>query len=215
MTTFYTRCLQELPKLKMSDVHRICRTTKAPASKLDKGFKLYAASYIHNYEVSNKDRLTGQVSVRALCYRSMRKSETAHSLSITLRDSSPVVLTHNQCSCVSGTVLCNHTVALLFQTAHYTELNMSVVPPVHSCTESEQQWHKPRTMGVKPGPSAPWSSPSLYQIGWCRLEEGVDSTEAWWGHYQIPACSELRRHGGAITRSLPVQSYGGILSVQH
>ncbi|XP_034056443.1 uncharacterized protein LOC117535898 isoform X2 [Gymnodraco acuticeps] len=29
---------------------------------------------------------------------------------------------------------------------------MPVVPPVHSCTESEQQWHKPRTMGVKPGP---------------------------------------------------------------
>ncbi|XP_034088235.1 uncharacterized protein LOC117556808 [Gymnodraco acuticeps] len=73
-------------------------------------------------------------------------------MKITLRDSSPVVLTHNQCSCVAGTVLCNHTVALLFQTAHYTELNMPVVPPVHSCTESEQQWHKPRTMGVKPGP---------------------------------------------------------------
>ncbi|KAL3057139.1 hypothetical protein OYC64_007597 [Pagothenia borchgrevinki] len=50
MATFYTRCLQELPKLNISDVHRICRTTKAPASKLNKGFKLYAASYIHNYE---------------------------------------------------------------------------------------------------------------------------------------------------------------------
>ncbi|KAK7915509.1 hypothetical protein WMY93_011270 [Mugilogobius chulae] len=29
---------------------------------------------------------------------------------------------------------------------------MSVVPPVLSCTETEQKWHKPRTMGVKPGP---------------------------------------------------------------
>ncbi|XP_048017727.1 uncharacterized protein LOC125249466 [Megalobrama amblycephala] len=29
---------------------------------------------------------------------------------------------------------------------------MSVVPPVLSCTETEQSWHKPRTMGVKPGP---------------------------------------------------------------
>ncbi|KAL4008466.1 hypothetical protein ACER0C_002318 [Sarotherodon galilaeus] len=48
--------------------------------------------------------------------------------------------------------MCSHTVALLFQTAHYSQLSVPVVPPVHSCTESEQQWHKPRTVGVKPGP---------------------------------------------------------------
>ncbi|XP_030271599.1 uncharacterized protein LOC115580976 [Sparus aurata] len=58
----------------------------------------------------------------------------------------------NHCSCVAGTALCNHTVALLFQTAHYSELKMQVVPPVHSCTEAEQQWHKPRTAGLKPVP---------------------------------------------------------------
>lgn len=57
-----------------------------------------------------------------------------------------------RCSCVAGTALCNHAVALLFQTAHYSQLSVPVVPPVHSCTESEQQWHKPRTAGIKPGP---------------------------------------------------------------
>ncbi|XP_034092199.1 uncharacterized protein LOC117559516 isoform X1 [Gymnodraco acuticeps] len=106
-------------------------------------------------------------------------------MKITLRDSSPVVLTHNQCSCVAGTVLCNHTVALLFQTAHYTELNMPVVPPVHSCTESEQQWHKPRTMGVKPGPinSMVFTKP---------VPNRMVQTGEW----------ILQRHGGAITRGL-------------
>ncbi|KAI4885066.1 hypothetical protein NFI96_013031, partial [Prochilodus magdalenae] len=69
-----------------------------------------------------------------------------------LRDSDPVVLISNLCSCVAGTAVCNHTVALLFQTAHYSELNVQVVPPVHTCTETEQQWHKPRTSGLKPGP---------------------------------------------------------------
>ncbi|KAI4884811.1 hypothetical protein NFI96_026067, partial [Prochilodus magdalenae] len=39
-----------------------------------------------------------------------------------------------------------------FQTAHYSELNVQVVPPVHTCTKTEQQWHKARTSGVKPGP---------------------------------------------------------------
>ncbi|XP_029991497.1 uncharacterized protein LOC115420401 [Sphaeramia orbicularis] len=29
---------------------------------------------------------------------------------------------------------------------------MSVVPPVLSCTQTEQKWYKPQTMGVKPGP---------------------------------------------------------------
>ncbi|KAK7151608.1 hypothetical protein R3I94_008063 [Phoxinus phoxinus] len=152
MATFYTRCLQDLPRINVTDVHRICKTTKAPSSKLEKGFKLYAASYIHGYEVSNKDRLSGEVCVRALCYRSMRKNEAPHNLIVGLRDVSPVVLTHSKCLCVTGTALCNHTVALLFQTAHYSQLNLSVVPPVLSCTEREQSWHKPRTMGVKPGP---------------------------------------------------------------
>ncbi|KAI4899361.1 hypothetical protein NFI96_008252 [Prochilodus magdalenae] len=52
----------------------------------------------------------------------------------------------------TGTAVWNHTVALLFQTAHYSELNVQVVPPVHTCTETEHQRHKPRTSGVKPGP---------------------------------------------------------------
>nr|XP_023661379.1 uncharacterized protein LOC111840612 [Paramormyrops kingsleyae] len=71
---------------------------------------------------------------------------------IVLRGSKPVVLVRCSCSCVAGTAMCNHTVALLYQTAHFSQLNVPVVPPVHSCTEEEQQWHKPRTAGVKPGP---------------------------------------------------------------
>ncbi|KAG9266390.1 hypothetical protein AMEX_G19011 [Astyanax mexicanus] len=114
-------------------------------------YQLYS-HFVCCYSVSNRDRLSGEVSVRALCYRSMRKNESPHSLRIRLRDSSPVVLTHTCCSCVAGTALCNHIVALLFQTAHFSQLSVPVVPPVHSCTETEQRWHKPRTVGVKPGP---------------------------------------------------------------
>lgn len=69
-----------------------------------------------------------------------------------LKDSNPVQLVHHKCSCIAGAALCNHCVALLFQSAHYSQLSLSVVPPVLSCTEGEQQWHKPRTLGVKPGP---------------------------------------------------------------
>ncbi|XP_048103675.1 interferon-induced protein 44-like isoform X1 [Alosa alosa] len=83
--------------------------------------------------------------------RNVYRSKNIHQ-KITLGDSTPVVMTQKTCSCVAGTALCSHIVALLYQTAQYSQLEIPVVPPVHSCTESEQQWHKPRTMGVKPGP---------------------------------------------------------------
>ncbi|CAM4641807.1 unnamed protein product [Leuciscus chuanchicus] len=49
-----------------------------------------------------------------------------------------------------------------------------VVPPVHTCTETEQQWHKPRTTGVKPGPinKTVISKPRLNRL----TEGGVRST---------------------------------------
>ncbi|XP_063735222.1 uncharacterized protein LOC134861726 [Eleginops maclovinus] len=72
-------------------------------------------------------------------------------MKMTFENSSPVQIAVAECSCVAGTALCNHNVALLYQTAHYSTLNLKAVPPVLSCTETEQQWHKPRTMGVKPG----------------------------------------------------------------
>ncbi|XP_026101388.1 uncharacterized protein LOC113072616 [Carassius auratus] len=76
---------------------------------------------------------------------------TSITTKIVFVDSSPVEMCNAECSCVAGTALCNHTVALLYQTAHYSQLNLTAVPPVLSCTETEQRWHKPRTMGVKPG----------------------------------------------------------------
>ena len=67
-------------------------------------------------------------------------------LKIVIEDSSPVQMIEAECSCVAGTALCNHNVALLYQTAHYSQLNLAAVPPVLSCTETEQRWHKPRIM---------------------------------------------------------------------
>ncbi|KAK0131248.1 hypothetical protein N1851_034070 [Merluccius polli] len=169
MASFYTRCLQDLPKMSISDVHRLVRMgSSTPKSKREKGYKMYLSSYIDNYEVSNKDP-AGRVSIRAVCYRSMRKHEKPHDLRVgrksvlthlfmsdsgvfmwldlmTFENSSPVQIAVAECSCVAGTALCNHNVALLYQTAHYSTLNLKAVPPVLSCTETEQQWHKPRTM---------------------------------------------------------------------
>lgn len=48
---FYSRCLQDLPKVNISDVHRIVHAgSSAPRSTREKGFKFYISSYIDNYE---------------------------------------------------------------------------------------------------------------------------------------------------------------------
>lgn len=85
---------------------------------------------------------------------------------VVLRDSSPVELIHHSCTCVAGAALCNHCVALLFQSPHYSQLKVQVVPPVLSCTEGEQQWHKPRTL-VSPE-KRPVAQP-LYTCWWNSL----------------------------------------------
>ena len=51
MAMFYTRCLQDLPKLSISDVHRLVRKgCSVPRSKWEKGYKMYLSSFIDNYE---------------------------------------------------------------------------------------------------------------------------------------------------------------------
>lgn len=47
---FYTTCLQELVKMRISDVRIYKSTPKTSSTKMDKGRELYASSYIFNYE---------------------------------------------------------------------------------------------------------------------------------------------------------------------
>ncbi|KAK0141915.1 hypothetical protein N1851_020431 [Merluccius polli] len=72
-------------------------------------------------------------------------------LFLLLRTAHQLKLLWHKCSCVAGTALCNHSVALLYQTTKYSTLQLKAVPPVLSCTETEQLRHTPRRLGVKPG----------------------------------------------------------------
>ncbi|KAF3844495.1 hypothetical protein F7725_007658 [Dissostichus mawsoni] len=53
---------------------------------------------------------------------------TSTIMKIVFENCSPVEIAVAECSCVAGTALCNHNVALLFQTAHYSTLNLAAVP---------------------------------------------------------------------------------------
>lgn len=62
----------------------------------------------------------------------------------------PVALECLSCSCAAGKALCNHVVALLFQTAHFSTMGFKAVPLPLSCTSMLQTWHRPRTQGISP-----------------------------------------------------------------
>lgn len=56
----------------------------------------------------------------------------------------------HSCSCKAGKGICNHKVALMYQAAHYSPLNIDAVPEVPSKTSMPQEWHKPRSAGIHP-----------------------------------------------------------------
>lgn len=64
---------------------------------------------------------------------------------IVLNAVKPVELNGCSCSCAAGMALCNHVVALLFQTAHYSTMGLKTVPTPLSCTGVLQSCHRPRT----------------------------------------------------------------------
>uniref|UniRef100_A0AAV2LNW6 SWIM-type domain-containing protein n=1 Tax=Knipowitschia caucasica TaxID=637954 RepID=A0AAV2LNW6_KNICA len=129
----------------------------------------------------------------------MRKSEKAHKLRVVLTDSQPVQLLHFACTCKAGKALCNHCVALLFQSAHYSQLKLQVVPPMLSCTEGEQQWHKPRVMGIKPGPVEKMAVLSAKPK--TKTTEGVRSKLYRGLHGELPDLSVLRETTAAHEKS--------------
>lgn len=63
-------------------------------------------------------------------------------------DTVPVELTSSSCTCTAGKVLCNHLVAMLFQTAHFSMMQLQTVPPTMASTSMLQTWHRPRTQGI-------------------------------------------------------------------
>ncbi|KAI2644378.1 Trypsin [Labeo rohita] len=135
MERYFAASLSTLPRLRFEDVERIVgRHSTTKEARLSKGYKFFVEAFIHNYQVSNVvDR---KVVVRARCYRSMRKNEEPHTLEMALESEEVVGVSTYMCSCAAGKGLCNHLTTLLYQTAHYVQLNLQTVPPPLACTGS-------------------------------------------------------------------------------
>ncbi|KAM9364271.1 uncharacterized protein KZ484_010540 [Pholidichthys leucotaenia] len=60
----------------------------------------------------------------------------------------PIPLNGPSCTCAAGEVLCSHRVALLFQSAHDSMMQVKALPSAVACTSTLQTWHRPRTKGI-------------------------------------------------------------------
>ncbi|XP_049339471.1 uncharacterized protein LOC125804569 isoform X1 [Astyanax mexicanus] len=146
----FTKSLHNLPRISFSDISRIINEVSvAKTSKAEKVYKLFFEEYIFQFEVSNT--MPEGVTVRARCHRSMRKNEEPHTVQVTLHATQvPVEVMKTLCTCVAGKAFCNHTVALLYQSAHYSTMGFKTVPLPVACTSTLQTWHRPRTQGIQP-----------------------------------------------------------------
>ena len=108
-----------------------------------RGYAFYDEGYIHGYSVCDKGQY---FFVRAQCYRSQRKTEKPHKLWFCLAGDNRVKKA--VCSCKAGkSGYCNHILALMYQTCHFSKLGCKSVPCKGSKTEIPQEWNKPRGRG--------------------------------------------------------------------
>ncbi|XP_070537197.1 uncharacterized protein [Ptychodera flava] len=116
---------------------------------LDKGYKFFYENYVHDVKISKTDT---KCLVKGKCYRSQKKNETPHFVSLSLCLETAEVL-DSKCSCVAGAAgYCNHVVGLLYLLDHCNKLKLREFPVSGTCTDNPQQWHRPRTDGIAPEP---------------------------------------------------------------
>ncbi|KAL6479281.1 hypothetical protein MHYP_G00127140 [Metynnis hypsauchen] len=80
----------------------------------------------------------------------------------------PAEVLKRSCTCVAGKAFCNHLIALLYQSTHYSTMGFKTVPLPVACTSTLQTWHKPRTQAKHPeatGDMEVWNPKSTSRTG--------------------------------------------------
>ncbi|XP_077974294.1 uncharacterized protein LOC144429919 [Styela clava] len=135
--------LKYLPDFSFDDVTEYAEKHAGNGNSTKRGYKYFWESFIHDYKVFQDGQ---KFLIKARCYRSQRKNEPPHSLFVTLRRNNVLSAT---CSCTVGEAICCHSLALLYCTAHFSNLQLKKVPPAITGTMQLQSWHHPRSEGFK------------------------------------------------------------------
>ena len=110
----------------------------------ERGVNFFIEGYLHNV-FAKKHAESNSFYFRALCYRSLRKSEPPHKIRIAISLKEPYHVLGASCTCVAGALgFCNHAIGLMYLISHYYMTKAKVIPDDLVCILLPQQWHKPR-----------------------------------------------------------------------
>lgn len=102
---------------------------------------------VHILEVEGLFGNKGLV-IKGSCYRSFKKRDKPHSIKVYLSCDSQII--NSACSCIAGSVFCNHLVSLLKIISLMQSLKYKEIPASLSCTEMPQQWNYMRKRDLEP-----------------------------------------------------------------
>ena len=111
----------------------------------ERGVNFFIEGYLHDVVVHHHVE-SQTLYLRALCYRSLRKSEPSHKLRLAISTKQPNFdVLGSSCTCVAGSLgFCNHDVRLIYLGSHFFMTKIKEIPDNLASTSLPQQWHKPR-----------------------------------------------------------------------
>ena len=156
-----TKSLDGLPPFTFNSIVRYVRTSGKNIKHtpdymvmkpFERGVNFCIEGYIHNVFAKHHAE-SDRFYFRALCYRSLRKSETPHKIKLAISVKEPYDVLGSSCTCVAGSLgFCNHAIGLMYLISHYYMAKTKVIPDDLVCTSLPQQWHKPRGKKISSEP---------------------------------------------------------------
>ncbi|KAJ8307894.1 hypothetical protein KUTeg_014541 [Tegillarca granosa] len=148
MASLYSdRDLNLIPELTFAFVENYIKENKFSSGKksINKGFKYFSEGYIKDLKVLQQTD-GNIVTITGKCFKSQRKSEDPHSISVVFeKEKTPVSIKSANCTCPIGTsASCGHITGLLYQLAKYKILGLRALPEDIAKTSQPQTWHTPR-----------------------------------------------------------------------
>ncbi|XP_040358542.1 uncharacterized protein LOC121047403 [Ixodes scapularis] len=115
--------------------------TKGATKHREAGLRLFSSGHLQKLEFSTREAEDTIVRAQVLASMSIR---TSYKVNAALAKCDGEIIT-GHCSCVAGKgSVCKHLCCVFYGLMYIAQHDLSVVPGVVACTETERQWYKPR-----------------------------------------------------------------------
>ena len=156
------KCLDGLPPFTYNWVLKYVRTSGKSIQQspdymvmkpFERGVNFFIEGYLHDV-VAHHHVESQTFYLRALYYRSLRKSEPPHKLRLAISTKQPNFdVLGSSCTCVAGSLgFCNHAIGMMYLVSHFFVTKIKATPDDLASTSLPQQWHKSRGKTISSEP---------------------------------------------------------------